>query len=280
MGALDADTAVAPAGTPGAYTAKVHDDWAIWGPNGGYIASILFRAMAAESPLTRPASFTCQYLGVAAFDAVDLQVTIARAAKRAVALHATMTQAGAPIASAMGWFVAGDLTALEHDAAPPPEVPDPLSVPTLEERAPRNFGTFPFWQNVENRPLAWLDEPEWLAREPSEPRNAGWFRFRPQATFADPAVDACRLLVMLDTMQWPAATLAYRADEVTHIAPSLDLTVVFHRLAPAEEFLLVEARAPIATGGLVGGTAAAWAGGRLLATSSQQMLCRPAPPRG
>lgn len=280
MGDLDADTAVARAETPGAYTAKVHEDWAIWGPNGGYIASILFRAMAAESPLPRPASFSCQYLGVAAFEAVELQVSITRATKRAVALHAAMTQAGKPIASALAWFVAGDLAALEHDAAPPPPAPDPLTVPTLEERAPRNFSTFPFWQNVENRPLAWLDEPEWLAREPGEPRNVGWFRFRPQATFADPTVDACRLLVMLDTMQWPAATLAYRAEDVTHIAPSLDLGVVFHRLAPAEEFLLVEARAPIATGGLVGGTASAWAGGRLLATSTQQMLCRPAPPRG
>lgn len=280
MGDLDADTAVAPAETPGAYTAKVHEDWAIWGPNGGYIASILFRAMAAESPLSRPASFSCQYLGVAAFDMVDLQVTITRSTKRAVALHAAMTQAGRPIASALAWFVAQDLSALEHDAAPPPCAPDPLTVPTLDERLPGDPGRFAFWQNVENRPVTWLDEPEWLAREPGEPRNVNWFRFRPRATFADPSADACRLLVLLDTMQWPAATLAYRAADLTYIAPSLDLTVVFHRHAPAEEFLLVEARSPTATGGLVGGTASVWGGGKLLATSTQQMLCRPAPPGG
>jgi len=179
----------------------------------------------------------------------------------------------------MAWFVDAGLTALEHDAAPPPAAPDPSTLPTLDELQPRNFSQFAFWQNVENRPVTWLNEPEWLAREPGEPRNLNWFRFRPRATFADPAVDACRLLVLLDTMQWPAATLAYRASDMTHIAPSLDLSVIFHRAAPDDEFLLVEARSPAATGGLVGGTAAVWGGGRLLATSTQQMLCRPAPPR-
>ena len=69
MGDLAVDTAVTRTGE-GRYTASLSADWEIWGPMGGYIASVALRAAGAESPFARPASFFCQYLGVAGFDTV------------------------------------------------------------------------------------------------------------------------------------------------------------------------------------------------------------------
>lgn len=60
MGDLDADTRVEPADEPGRFTAKLSADWNIWGPNGGYVASVWDRAGAlaasgGQTMLCRPA---------------------------------------------------------------------------------------------------------------------------------------------------------------------------------------------------------------------------------
>jgi len=64
MGDFESQTVVEKTGE-GRYRAVLHPDWAIWGPNGGYIAAIALRAAGAESRFRRPASFLCQYLSVA-----------------------------------------------------------------------------------------------------------------------------------------------------------------------------------------------------------------------
>jgi len=61
MGDLEHQTAIEKI-AEGRYRAVLHPDWAIWGPNGGYIAAIALRAAGAESRFVRPASFLCQYL--------------------------------------------------------------------------------------------------------------------------------------------------------------------------------------------------------------------------
>ena len=48
MGDLGVDTAVEALGD-GRYRAHVSRDWEIWGPEGGYIASLALRAAGAES---------------------------------------------------------------------------------------------------------------------------------------------------------------------------------------------------------------------------------------
>ena len=83
MGDIAQQTAVEPTGD-GRFTAMVHDDWEIWGPCGGYVAALALRAAGAESHLARPASFFCQYLSVASFAPVDLEVTPLRAGRTRV----------------------------------------------------------------------------------------------------------------------------------------------------------------------------------------------------
>jgi len=70
-----------------------------------------------------------------------------------------------------------------------------------------------------------------------------------------------------------------RNAEVTSV--SLDVSVRFHDAAPDAEWLLCDARSPVAKTGLIGTEATVWSpDGRLLASGGSQLLCRPAaPPR-
>src|SRR6266576_6819006 len=96
MGDLAIDTAVD--GGDGRYTARLSRDWEIWGPNGGYVASIALRGAGAHARFDRPASLVGHFLGVASFDApLEVRVTTLRAAKRAESIRVSLTQGDQPI---------------------------------------------------------------------------------------------------------------------------------------------------------------------------------------
>jgi acyl-CoA thioesterase II len=284
MGDLGTDTALAPVpGEAGRYTARLSSDWEIWGPNGGYVAAVALRAAGLAGGLAsaRPASLVCHYLGVAAFDVVDVAVVPLRTASRAESLRVSIGQGGRPVMEAMVWAVADGVDGLEHDWAPPPDdVPPPSAVPTMAERFPDGEPPFRFWHNIEHRPLDWIGVDDWLDRPPGAPVARSWNRFVPTSVFDDPWLDAGRLAIMVDTFTWPAAVRAH-TGELPWIAPSLDLAVRFHRPASSSPHLLAVGTAPVAEAGLIGCQVSVWSeAGRLLASGGQQMLCRPAaPPR-
>lgn len=274
MGNLADDTAVS--GGDGRYVATLREDWNIWGPNGGYLAAVALRAAGAHSSQPRPASLMCHFLGVAAFDDVELEVVTLRAARRAEAMRVSMTQGGRPMLEALVWTVADELDGLVHDMAVAPGIGGPDDYGSIDDLAP-DRPTFPFWGNIEHRPFEFIED--WDTRPASDPEYLGWLRFRPQATFDDAYVDAARLAILVDTFQWPAATRAYAGGSLAHVAPSLDLACRFHRAALDQPWLLVHATSPVAEGGLVAGTASVFdAAGRLVASGGQQMLCRPMAP--
>ncbi len=93
MGDLGIDTAVEQI-DDNRYSAKLSADWRIWGPQGGYIASVAMRAAGEASPFERPASFTCHFLGVAEFDEVEVIVTPLRVARTACSQRVELTQGG------------------------------------------------------------------------------------------------------------------------------------------------------------------------------------------
>lgn len=275
MGDLGTDTALE--GTGGHYRAHLSRDWEIWGPNGGYLAVIALRAAgaaAADRGLVRPASFACQFLSVADFHDVEVAVETLRASKRSAAFRMQMLQDGRLILTALAWVVDASLGGLEHDAAPMPSVPPPEAIPTYDQRRDPDAPHHIFWDNIETREDTWSP-----TRTPDEPVWRAWCRFRPAATFDDPFLDAGRSLLLLDTMTWPAAVKAHKEkDPFPYVAPSLDVSAQFHRLAPAEPWLLCEARAPLAADGLIGCASRVWArDGRLLASGSSQLFCRPVP---
>jgi acyl-CoA thioesterase II len=275
MGDLAADTHVD--GRDGRYSMTMSRAWEIWGPNGGYVASVALRAAGAHSRFERPASIVGHFLGVASFDApVEIETTTLREAKRAESVRVSIGQEGSPIFDAMVWAV-GDVDGLEHDFAPKPDVPDVDGLMTVQERLAANGVTdtqppFPFWLNFEERPVEWVDN--WEEREPSDPNFLAWFRYEPVPTCDDLWVDACRSLILVDTLGWPSVQRWHTAH--TMIAPSIDLAVAFHRFRPDEPWLLAQATSRSAHGGIIGCEANVWSrDGALLATGISQLLCRP-----
>jgi acyl-CoA thioesterase II len=275
MGDFAADTAVVRQGDR--FAAQLSRDWEIWGPNGGYVAAIALRAAGAATALSRPASFSGHFLNVAEFDQVDIDVTTLRAAKRAESLRVSISQKRRPIFEAIVWVVAeGD--GLQHDFAAMPSVPPPEELESIEELIPPQDlqQRYRFWENLEVRPVRFVP---WSERQPGVAEWKEWYRFRPRARFDDAFSDAARSLLLIDTMGWPAACQAHPRDS-GFIAPSLDVYVQFHRFALEHEWLLVDAVAPVAAGGLIGGQARTWApDGRLLASGGGQLLCRSTAPR-
>jgi len=284
VGDLGVDTAVEALGD-GRYRATVNQDWEIWGPEGGYIASIALRAAGAESRFARPASFSCHYLGVAAFDEVDIQVTPLRSGRNAESLRVAITQEGRPILEATVWAVA-EVEGIDHAVLAPPDVPGPDELPTMEERwatvEEEPAGPpFNFWSNFDARPIEWSSV--WPPPGPLDPVWQQWERFLPTATFDDPWVDAARALVLVDVVSWPAASRHHQwkwPNGPEWMAPSLDLYVAFHDPQPDEPWLLVDGHSPIAGDGLVGWTGRLWSTtGRLVASGGGQLLCRRVPVR-
>src|SRR6478672_9959248 len=152
MGELGTDTAVA--GRDGRYTARMARDWEIWGPNGGYVASVALRAAGAHSRFDRPASLVGHFLGVADFDEVQLTTTTRRAASRAESIAVSMTQNGKPIFDALVWSIADGVAGLDHDASHFGDIGPPEQYPTVLEHLARIGETpnppFPFWLNFES----------------------------------------------------------------------------------------------------------------------------------
>ena len=277
MGDLAQDTIID--GTDGHDVAMLSQDWEIWGPNGGYLAAVALRAAGAHSRHSKPASLLCHFLEVATFEEVDLRIETLRESRRTESMRVSMTQRGRRILEALVWAVDGGLAGLDHDDAPAPTVPDPDELAPIEDRFPVGDPRprYSFFDNLEERPVDWIDD--WENRPAGVPVHRCWYRFRPRPVAGDEWVDAGRLAILVDTFQWPAAVRGHAGGTVDHIAPSLDLACRFHRtgLAAAAEWLLVEARSPVATEGLVGGIAGVWnRQGSLLASGGQQMMCRPA----
>jgi acyl-CoA thioesterase-2 len=277
VGDLAADTAVD--GGNGTYTATLSRDWEIWGPNGGYIASIALRAAGAHTRFDRPASIVAHFLGVASFDVpLTIEVTTLRSAKRAESVRVALGQGGRPIFDAMVWSV-GDVGGPEHDVSRMPDRPPPESLPTVAERIGEESPIGPyhtFWSNFDERVADedWIED--WEHRAPRPPEFGHWYRFIPTSTFDDPWVDACRSLLLSDTLGWPAVCQLH--PRAPYIAPSIDLMCAFHRARPEEPWLYGWATAHSAANGLIGCESRVWSrDGALLAVGSSQLLCRPMP---
>lgn len=272
MGDFELDTRVE--GEAGRYRAALSEDWRIWGPNGGYLATIALRAVGREARIARPASFHAHFLSVGRFAEVDLEVEAVRLGKRSESFRVRMLQDGKALLEGMVRTAAAG-PGLEHDVAEMPQVPLPDGLRNVEtilsELPPQGGPRFPFWQNLEGRPI-W---PERFAESPRPrpPLMREWYRFRPRDTFDDPWTDAGRYLVLIDTLTWPAAVQPH-GREHGFTAPNLDVSAWFHRGAPDEAWLLADHTSEVAEAGLMGTHARIWApDGKLLATGGAQLFC-------
>lgn len=271
MGSLAADTRLD--GGDGSYSVTPSPDWRIWGPMGGYAASLALRAAAGEVPThMRPASFSCQFFSPARFEPVELKVDLRRSTRRTAAAQVAMLQDAVPVLDAQVWFTVED-EHVRHDHSDVHPHGDPFDHPHITELTDE-VAPFPFWENFDGRPVNWVEE--WASYPGGEPTWAEWLRFLPEAEFDDPVLEACRLLIIADLPSFPAATRAHPGgSEQRWIAPNLDLSVQFHRLVGLGEWLLSSGTAPIADRGLIGFRSEVWTrDGILVATGSGQLLTR------
>jgi acyl-CoA thioesterase len=252
---------------PERYRAALSPKWAVWGPNGGYVAAIALRAAMARSRFSRPASFHCHFLAVGEFAPVDLHVVSVGGGKRAESLRVEVMQAGRLLLAANVWMVDDGLEGYEHDFGTVPDVPGPSALRSYEDLAGEEYEQwYPIWRSIEGRPVKWREPP-------GQPEWHTWMRFT-ETAIADRQADALRQLFWLDFPGWNA-TIAAHSWPFRYLAPNLDLTVQFQRFAPEETWILCEGVVPLAVNGLVGCVARLWtADGRLLATGTSKHVCR------
>ncbi len=258
-------------GAEGRYRAELSRDWEIWGPNGGYLAAIALRAAGREAEIPRPATFSAHFLAVAEFGPVDIEVVALRRGRRSESMRVTVRQGERAILEALV-RTAAEGPGLEHTFGAPPRVDDPEDRETYDELRDPSWPRYRFWDNLDARVL----EPERFRsdRVARDPVWQEWYRFRPQAKFDDPFVDAGRSLLLIDTMSWPAASSPHPDSQFQ--APNLDVAVWFHASAPESEWLLCEHVSPVAQGGLMGTVGRVWSRDRrLLASGGAQLLCVP-----
>jgi len=260
----------------GRYRCHLDPGWAVWGPFGGYMAVVALRAMAAETTLPRPIGFQLQFLRAARFDGLDLEVERVKPGRAAECLRVRATQDGKPVVEASSWWGLASTPGFEHDHAAMPAVPAPDELRTYAELADNYEEWYPVWQRIDAKPLRWWTSPDDF--EPGPPVYRAWTRVRDLPRVDDPVQDAARLLLWLDLVMWNAM-LPPHTPPYDYIAPSLDLSASFHQFAPEDEWQLADAAAPLVTDGVAGCNGRVWSReGRLLASGTANLICRPAPP--
>ena len=269
MSNFEQQTAVEVCDDNGRYSANLSKQWEIWGPNGGYLAAIALRAAGKYSPTYSPVSFSCQYLNVAKFEPVDIQVFPMKLGKTAAALDVLISQNGKNILKAQVWLTI-DLPGYEHDFIKRPSTWRPHSEVALDEVSNRDG--YIFWENFLIKPVVPMEFEKKVGRYP---QFSSWYRFDPDFVIHDAFIDAARSLVLIDTLQWLAVYRTYGPGKMDYVAPSLDLMVQFHRSAEDSPWIFCDALGGYAHRGVIAGEGSVWnEQGQLIASGRSQLLCR------
>lgn len=258
MTPFDADTAVAPADGEGRFRATVPQSWSVGaGPNGGFIAALAVRALAATVDLP-PRSLTLHYLAAPAEGPLDIACTVVRRGRTTAFLHVEMRQDGAPMVLALAACAPWRPDAPSYADVPMPALPEPDACVRVEPGRP---GQPAFLGNYDMRAA----RPDLDARPL---RLGGWIRAaRPRP------LDAVLLAALTDAWMPPAFV---RLSQSVFV-PTIDLTIHFRGPMPADPHPWVAAEfvSTTAAGGTTDEDGRLWtADGTLLAQSRQLAVVR------
>lgn len=258
MSRFRTDTAVTRTAA-GRYRAVIDRGWWIQrGPNGGYLAAIVLRAVLAEvdDPARRPRSMTLHYLRPPAEGPCEVEVTVERAGRGLSTVTARLSQDGRDCVVALVALGVVRHGPELHDH-PAPAVPAAADVPPPPERTTVGPDV-PFRHRFEVRPTF---GPAPFSNG-DEALTGGWIR----TADSDP-VDEVLLAAVADA--WSPAV--FSKVEVPVGVPTVDLTIHF-RNTPSEEpgWCLVRFRTLEASEGYLEESGEVWsADGTLLAESRQ-----------
>ena len=258
---FDADTAVTPLGE-NRFEAQLSESWWVGrGPNGGYLAAVLLRALQAVAPERPPRSLTIHFLKPPDAGRAEIEVRVDRAGRRASFLSARLLQEGELQATALA-ALSDAWPGPDYAAAAMPEVPPAEALPVLEREA---IGAPPFFDNY--RAIPALGETPFSGG--SEPSGGVWIGA------AQPRVlDAPLAAALLDAW-FPMPFILLDAPKP---APTLDYTVHFRAPLPLprsspEDLHLAVFRSALARDGFFEEDGELWSpGGELLAQSRQLAL--------
>jgi acyl-CoA thioesterase len=194
--------------------------WIINGPNGGYLAAILLRALTAEvDDLVRaPRSLTIHYLRPPAEGPVEIRTVKEREGRSLTTASARLFQGDKLMAVALGAF-APSRPGYEFADRVMPAFPPADSCPKIRERFP---GLVEMQQRYDSR---W-GMPYGLGEGAAEARVGGYIRFEEPRV-----VDALAVAAFTDA--FPPSIIA-RAPERAAIGPvpTVDLTIHFRTGLP------------------------------------------------
>jgi acyl-CoA thioesterase len=260
---FDADTAIEDLGG-GRYRAEMSERWWVGkGPNGGYVAAVILRAIQASASAERaPRSLTVHYQRAPRAGAVEIEVTVEREGGRVSFLSARMAQEGRVQATAQAVLSEDWSDDEAFSEARMPDAGEPGELHTID---PETRSSRPnMLQNYRLRPA--LGE---HAFSGGDPYTGAWIRTREPRL-----LDAPLAAAFLDTW-FPAPFVRL---ERPHGAPTIDYTVHFRSpLPPAEatpeDAYLISFESKIARHGFFEEDGELWsADGVLLAQSRQLAL--------
>ena len=255
MSRFAADTAVEPLGD-GRYAAQLDRGWWIErGPNGGYLAAIVLRAILAEAggDDRTPRSFTLHYLRPPVEGPAEVVVEVLRQGRTLATVRARLDQDGQTCIEALA-AVAGSRPGIEFDDAAPPEVPPPDQLAAAAE-PPTTIpmrGRYVYRHGIGMPPGSNADEA----------LTGGWVRLDD-----DDPVDHAVVAALTDG--WVPALFSRTPGPVG--VPTIDLTIHFRHQPPQRPaWCLVRFRTRVAAEGYLEEDGEVWSeDGQLLAQSRQ-----------
>jgi acyl-CoA thioesterase len=258
---FDADTALKQLDVATFEGHVVRRWWVGRGPNGGYIAAIILRAlaMAVTDPERTPRSLTVQYLEPPAEGPLQVAITIERAGRSITMLSARLLQSGRLLAIALAAF-AKPRPGMEFTEARMPDVPPPEEVPIF---TPPGTPSLSFLSCYEYR-RAIGDLP---FSHSERARTGGWLRLAEPRAIDYPLVAAF-------TDAWIPSVFP-RLERPT-VVPTIDLTIHFRSRLPLpsakpDDFCLAVFQTRLAAEGFFEEDGEIWSPDGVLIAQSRQL---------
>lgn len=247
MSAFESDTA-AELIAPGRYAVELSDRWWVGrGPNGGYVAALMLRAMSHEaraaanakdsaSPDQPPRSLTVHFLNTPSVGAAEIEVTVERQGRSTMFLSSRLTQSGEVQGKAMAVFSADregpSFVHTKMPDVPPPEQGEEFDTTLAPVPVFARYRAIPV---LGGAPMSGGEEAD----------TAGWLKLAEEEAMSPELAAA-----MLDV--WYPAPFVAITDPA--VAPTLEYTVHFPRDLPLagaspSDWVLARLRAEEAVGG-------------------------------